>query len=292
MSDARPVAMRDHGMAYRGDIDGLRAVAVLLVVVYHALPWTVPGGFVGVDVFFVISGYLITRIIIEETRAGVFTFRAFYERRIRRLMPALLVVLLATFAAGWFLLFPDQYEALGRSALWVLTFSSNIGFWVQQQNYFAPEAELQPLLHTWSLAIEEQFYILMPVLLIVLARFRLRVMAAVLAAGFLYGEATPLPSCSAALPCLGAVAVILAGGIFRWCGRDGDCCGESITIDDGGSQPARSAMSKISSTRPPNGDGADKGRQPKRGSPFESWPRRPSPKRASAPAAGTAITAE
>lgn len=159
--------------AYRPDIDGLRAVAVLAVVLHHLSASLVPGGYVGVDVFFVISGYLITRIISREMEEGTFTFARFYERRARRIFPALFAVLAVTLVAGYFLLLPSDYSGTLRGALGTLFFASNIVFWRDMAaGYFvATEAGLNPLLHTWSLAVEEQFYVFFPVLLLLCFRF-------------------------------------------------------------------------------------------------------------------------
>ena len=162
-------------MKYRPDIDGLRAVAVLAVVLHHLSPELVPGGYIGVDVFFVISGYLITSILSREIEAGTFTFTRFYERRIRRLFPALFAMLAATLVAGWFLLLPSDYFATFRAALGTVFFSSNIVFWKSMAaGYFAADAKLNPLLHTWSLAVEEQFYLFFPILLLACSRYARR----------------------------------------------------------------------------------------------------------------------
>lgn len=157
-------------LAYRADIDGLRGLAVLAVVVYHYELAPLHGGFVGVDVFFVISGYLITAIIQKEIERGEFTFGGFYERRVRRIFPALFVVLLATLAAGSWLLLPSDLLKLGSATIATLFFCANVLFW-RQAGYFASSSEYNPLLHTWTLAVEEQFYIGLPVLLILLHRF-------------------------------------------------------------------------------------------------------------------------
>jgi peptidoglycan/LPS O-acetylase OafA/YrhL len=160
--------MSTPALTYRPDVDGLRAVAVLLVVAHHLLPGIVPGGYVGVDVFFVISGYLITAIISPEMQDGSFTFRRFYERRVRRLFPALFTVLGATTIAGYFILLPSDYSATLRGVLGTLFFSSNIVFWRDMSaGYFAAtDAAINPLLHTWSLGVEEQFYLFFPLLLL------------------------------------------------------------------------------------------------------------------------------
>ena len=158
-------------VSYRPDIDGLRALAVLAVVGFHAFVRTIKGGFIGVDVFFVISGYLITGIISGQLRDGTFSFPDFYNRRIRRIFPALVVVLVAATAFGWFELSPDQYKTLGLHTAAGGTFLSNVVLW-KEAGYFDASSASKPLLHLWSLGIEEQFYIVWPVLL--WASFRLR----------------------------------------------------------------------------------------------------------------------
>ena len=157
-------------LAYRPDIDGLRAIAVLAVVFYHYGIGSFHGGFIGVDVFFVISGYLITGIIQKEIARGSFTFAGFYERRIRRIFPALFSVMAVTLAAGGWLLLPSDLVHLGNSTVATLLFVSNVLFW-RQSGYFDTSSEYNPLLHTWSLAVEEQFYIGLPILLVLLNRF-------------------------------------------------------------------------------------------------------------------------
>ena len=158
------------GREYRPDIDGLRAVAVTSVVAYHAgLGW-VKGGFVGVDIFFVISGYLIGSLIYKEIRAGSFSIARFYERRAKRILPALFGVLLFCYAAGLLLLPWSEMRHLVRAALATLLSSSNILFWLTS-GYFAPFAELNTLLMTWSLGVEEQFYVLFPLFMLLLRRF-------------------------------------------------------------------------------------------------------------------------
>lgn len=167
---------------YRPDIDGLRAIAVLSVVLYHYGIGPLHGGFVGVDVFFVISGYLITSIVHRQIGEGRFTFAGFYERRIRRIFPALFAVLAATLAAGALILLPNDLRALSDATVATLLFASNILFW-RRSGYFDPGSDLNPLLHTWSLAVEEQFYIVFPVFLIMIARFAPRYLRALLALG-------------------------------------------------------------------------------------------------------------
>ena len=165
---------------YRNDIDGLRAIAVLAVVAFHAQFNAFPGGFIGVDVFFVISGYLIGAIIIGEVTAGRFSLLAFYERRVRRIFPALVALLAIVSVVAYFGMLPRELEDYARSAL-ATTFSvSNIYFW-RTSGYFATPAYSIPLLHTWSLAIEEQFYIFLPLFILLVYRLwpsRLRLLLA------------------------------------------------------------------------------------------------------------------
>lgn len=151
-------------LAYRPDIDGLRGVAVLAVVGYHAFPNWVPGGFIGVDVFFVISGFLISSLIFAGMAKGSFSLMDFYARRIRRIFPALLLVLSCCFAFGWMALLADEYAALSKHIAGGAGFLSNFVL-LQESGYFDYGAELKPLLHLWSLGIEEQFYIVWPLLL-------------------------------------------------------------------------------------------------------------------------------
>ena len=162
---------------YRRDIDGLRAVAVLAVVVFHAFPALVPGGFIGVDIFFVISGFLISTILAQSLAQGSFSFAGFYARRIKRIFPALLLVMAATLAFGWFALFPDELAQLGRHITGGAGFLSNIVLW-REVGYFDRAADTKPLLHLWSLAIEEQFYIVWPVLLLLAWKRRVPLLAA------------------------------------------------------------------------------------------------------------------
>ena len=171
---------------YRPDVDGLRAAAVLAVIGYHAFPNAVPGGFVGVDVFFVISGFLITGIVLRGLDRGTFTFAEFYARRIRRIFPALMLVLGACLIAGWFVLLADEYMQLGKHVAGGAGFVSNLLFW-QESGYFDNAAETKPLLHLWSLGIEEQFYLVWPLLLYAAWRLRVNRLAltlALLAAAF------------------------------------------------------------------------------------------------------------
>ena len=149
---------------YRPDIDGLRAIAVLSVLCFHAFPSLLNGGFVGVDIFFVISGFLISKHIWEELAANTFSIKTFYARRVRRIFPALGIVLLACLLMGWLILTPGEYEQLGKHVTAGTLFFSNIVFW-KEAGYFDNAADTKPLLHLWSLGIEEQFYIVWPLLL-------------------------------------------------------------------------------------------------------------------------------
>ncbi|MFL2479298.1 MAG: acyltransferase family protein [Verrucomicrobiales bacterium] len=156
-------------MPYRPDIDGLRAIAVIGVLFFHA-DLGVSGGYVGVDVFFVISGFLITGLIIKELREKRFSVLGFWERRARRIVPALFVVTLTTLLLGYVVLLPAEYEMLGSSVLWLSLISSNLFFWKNTNSYFGGAAEEMPLLHTWSLSLEEQFYLIVPFVLLFLFR--------------------------------------------------------------------------------------------------------------------------
>ena len=155
---------------YRPDIDGLRAIAVLSVVIFHFFPASIQGGFVGVDIFFVISGYLISKHIWEELGAEKFSIATFYARRVRRIFPALSVVLLACLAMGWVILTPAEYEQLGKHTVAGAIFVSNLIFW-KEAGYFDNAADTKPLLHLWSLGIEEQFYIVWPLFLALFWRY-------------------------------------------------------------------------------------------------------------------------
>jgi peptidoglycan/LPS O-acetylase OafA/YrhL len=160
-------------MKYRAEIDGLRALAVLPVILFHAGFEWFSGGFVGVDVFFVISGYLITTIIISEMAEGKFSIVNFYERRARRILPALFFVMASCLPFAWLWLTPSDLKDFGQSLVAVSTFSSNLLFWLES-GYFDTAAELKPLLHTWSLAVEEQYYILFPVFLMLTWRLGIK----------------------------------------------------------------------------------------------------------------------
>jgi peptidoglycan/LPS O-acetylase OafA/YrhL len=174
-------AAQGQARAYRADIDGLRAVAVTAVVLFHAgVPW-LAGGFAGVDIFFVISGFLIGGIVDAETRGGTFRFAAFYARRARRILPALLTVCTATAALGMVLLAPAELRRLAQGIAAALIGGSNVWFW-HAAGYFSPDARAEPMLMTWSLGIEEQFYVCLPPLMMLLRRFGERAMAGGIAA--------------------------------------------------------------------------------------------------------------
>jgi peptidoglycan/LPS O-acetylase OafA/YrhL len=175
--------------SYRPDIDGLRAVAVLSVLTFHAFPSKLPGGFIGVDIFFVISGYLISTILIGSITAGSFTFADFYGRRVRRIFPALAAVLASSMVAGWFILLPTDFAQLGLHVAASAAFISNFVLW-SESGYFDGAADYKILLHLWSLAIEAQFYIFWPVLLLLAHRLRLgfgRLLLGAAAASFAFG---------------------------------------------------------------------------------------------------------
>ena len=163
-------------MNYRSDIDALRGLAVSLVVIFHAFPSLLSGGFIGVDIFFVISGFLITTIIYHEYSAGNFSLLDFYSRRIKRLFPALLIVLSAILIFGYLILFQDEYKQLGfhayRSSIYLQNFTL-----IKELGYFDISSIFKPLLHLWSLSIEEQFYLLWPFLLLALLSARVNIIA-------------------------------------------------------------------------------------------------------------------
>lgn len=161
-------------MNYRPEIDGLRAVAVLPVIAFHAGFAGFSGGYVGVDVFFVISGYLITTILLSDLAQGRFSLLDFYDRRARRILPALFTVIAVSIPFAWMWMTPLAFKDFGQSIAAVVLFASNFLFW-WETDYFAAEAELKPLLHTWSLAVEEQYYLFFPLLLAALWRGGVRV---------------------------------------------------------------------------------------------------------------------
>jgi len=172
MSDANEQTL-DPSPHYRADIDGLRALAVVSVMVFHYFPRLAPGGFVGVDVFFVISGFLISSVLIDDLVCGRPLFSRFYTRRVRRIFPALFVVLLAVWLGGYVFLLPGAYTRLGKHTAGAAGFVANFLYW-NESGYFDESALTKPLLHLWSLGVEEQFYLVWPVLLFVVWRTRFR----------------------------------------------------------------------------------------------------------------------
>jgi peptidoglycan/LPS O-acetylase OafA/YrhL len=166
-------------LGYRPDIDGLRAIAVLSVIGFHAFPTAVRGGFAGVDVFFVISGFLISNQILHRLERGDFTLADFYARRVRRIFPALIVLLAACLGFGWFALFANEYTQLGKHIAAGASFLSNFALW-QESGYFDTNSRLKPLLHLWSLGVEEQFYLIWPLTLLVAFKLRLKMLGVVL----------------------------------------------------------------------------------------------------------------
>ena len=165
-------------VAYRPDIDGLRALAILSVMIFHAFPNVLRGGFVGVDIFFVISGFLISRIVFIGLANGNFSFVDFYIHRIRRIFPALILVLLTALVLGWYAMLAVEYRALGKHVAGGIGFVNNILLW-QEDSYFDTASELKPLMHLWSLGIEEQFYMFFPVVLVVLWKTRFSLLLAI-----------------------------------------------------------------------------------------------------------------
>lgn len=167
-------------LAYRPDIDGLRAIAVLCVMVFHAVPVLCPGGFIGVDVFFVISGYLVTAVLLKLQAAGEYSITEFYVRRAKRILPALIVVLTTCIVVGFFILTPDEYRNLGKLAAGNSLFIANILMY-RKGGYFDPAPDANAVLHTWSLNAEEQFYLVWPLLLAIASRRRSGVRVAAIA---------------------------------------------------------------------------------------------------------------
>ena len=160
-------------LKYRPEIDGLRALAVIPVILFHAGVKYFDGGFIGVDIFFVISGFLISSIILRDLELERFSIVTFYERRARRILPALSAVLIFTLVFGWFFFDPKYYLDFFKSLFSVSVFSSNFWFW-RSSDYFSMNSELKPLLHTWSLSVEEQYYIFFPLIMMFLWRFGLK----------------------------------------------------------------------------------------------------------------------
>lgn len=172
-----------HAHHYRADIDGLRAIAVISVVFFHFFPSVLPGGFVGVDIFFVISGFLITGIIARSIRNNNFSITEFYIRRANRIFPSLCLMLIAVLIAGSISLFPDEFQRLGKHIFAGSTFTSNFALW-NESGYFDTAAEVKPLLHLWSLGIEEQFYLFWPLLLLFARSERRQVLVVSAVLGF------------------------------------------------------------------------------------------------------------
>ena len=204
---------------YRADIDGLRAVAVGGVLIFHAFPEWLQGGFIGVDIFFVISGYLITALILKATENQTFSFSDFYARRIRRIFPSLIVVTVSCCCFGWFALLPDEYRSLGKHMAGSAIFIPNFLFW-SESGYFDYAAEAKPLLHLWSLGIEEQFYLLWPVIACISLKYRCSL--------FITGGVLFLASLALNLSMIESNTVgtffspltriweLLSGGLFAW----------------------------------------------------------------------------
>ena len=179
-------------LVYRPEIDGLRAIAVVAVILYHAKITILgyqpfKGGFIGVDIFFVISGYLITTLILKEiVRTNQFSFKYFYEKRIRRILPVLLCVTIITSIVSYFILLPLSLIDFVKSILATIFFFSNIYFWIVGNKYGEESELLRPMLHTWSLSVEEQFYILFPIFLIIIFKFFKKYIAKILILIFLF----------------------------------------------------------------------------------------------------------
>ena len=206
-------------LSYRPDVDGLRAVAVLGVIAFHAFPAALPGGFVGVDVFFVISGFLISGIVFEQLETGRFSIWNFYARRARRILPALLLVIAITMLCGWRLLLPDELRELGKEAAGGAGFVANLVFW-EDSNYFTARHSFRPLLNLWSLGVEEQFYIVWPLVLVLLFKLRAGAWTAILPIGlaslyFSAGTAKYDPVSSFYLP-MSRFWELLAGALLAW----------------------------------------------------------------------------
>lgn len=185
------MSQRNH-FTYRPDIDGMRALAIIAVIAFHAFPTIAKGGYVGVDVFFVISGFLISSILFRASSTGNFSFIDFYLHRAKRLFPALSVVLLATLCLGWIYLLPRDFAILGKHAAASAAFTQNLLLW-SEAGYFDVSADQKPLLHLWSLGIEEQFYLIYPVIIWVLWRRPNAVLPALIALAtisFIFNVAT------------------------------------------------------------------------------------------------------
>jgi peptidoglycan/LPS O-acetylase OafA/YrhL len=217
-------------LRYRADIDGLRAIAVVGVVAYHAAPRVLPGGFVGVDIFFVISGFLISSLVLTEINQGSFSFLDFYRRRARRILPALIIVIVATWMIGFYALWPNQFADLGAHIIAASTFCSNF-LLAAQAGYFDAAASTKPLLHLWSLAIEEQFYLIWPAMLLLASKFRLNVtvlLCLILTASFVSGAASLMSQSPWAFYGLHNRAWELAIGALLAVRRDSDLAPASL----------------------------------------------------------------
>lgn len=160
-----PTHRHAHALPYRQDIDGLRAISIIGVILFHAFPNALTGGFIGVDVFFIISGFLISSIILKQLESNEFSLVDFYCKRIIRIFPALLSVLAAVYAVGWFTLYPAEFAQIGKHIAAGAGFVQNFAL-LSESGYFDTASESKPLMHLWSLAIEEQFYLLYPLLLL------------------------------------------------------------------------------------------------------------------------------
>jgi peptidoglycan/LPS O-acetylase OafA/YrhL len=222
MTCAKP-GRRTALIRYRRDIDGLRGIAILLVLGFHAAPQYFKAGFTGVDIFFVISGYLISRIIYDGIASGTFSFRQFYIRRVRRIFPALSIVLFASFGLGWFLLVPADFALLGKHIVATAAFCLNIVLW-QEAGYFDVSSLNKLLLHLWSLGVEEQFYLVRPPLLVLMLKAKRLVvplLALILGASFLWSAfTTPIwPVAAFYLP-FARLWELVAGGALAWIERD------------------------------------------------------------------------
>ncbi len=207
---------------YRRDIDGLRALAVIFVLAVHASPAKLPNGFVGVDIFFVISGFLITDILIEDLQSGRFSLKSFYVRRVNRLFPALLLVLISVLLAGSLIMYPDEYLRLGFSAWMSAVFAANVGFY-GEAGYWDTSSKLKPLLHLWSLGVEEQFYLVWPLLLCFAFKKRISLLSVALGIAVislaLNLYLTPKNQAAAFYLPFGRLWELAAGGALAWLQR-------------------------------------------------------------------------
>lgn len=207
-----------HNAHYRPDIDGLRAIAVTMVVCFHAFPSVFPGGFAGVDVFFVISGYLISIILLRSFREQTYSLIDFYQNRIRRLLPALITVLVFCLISGWFLFTSAEFKQLGKHLAAGSVFLSNIVY-MSERGYFDTASETKPLLHLWSLAVEEQFYILLPLLLLTLDKIKntaLKILSLIIVASFLFSVFFQTDASIRFYSPLTRMWELLAGTLIAW----------------------------------------------------------------------------